>query len=230
MEKKNIVIIAVVVALVGTASLYVYSASQDAERLSISEIGEEDVGALVETTGTISQADKLSGTHHLVLKDDDGMSSIDAYVDGNVIEAVDEKDEIRPGAVVWVKGRVESHQGDINIKVSGVGDLQIKEKAYSSFTPIGSLLENPDWYEGMNVKVRGEVESIEGWENVTYFEISPLEDGNGTEYRVLGNKVYKYDHTENNTLIMGRPVVYRGEFKYDQVTGRWMVVGSEPPE
>ena len=230
MEKKQIIIVAVIVALVGTASLYVYSASQDAEEISISEIGQEDVGALVETSGTISQVDKLSGMYQIVLKDEGETASLDTYVDENVIKAVDQKEEVRPGAKLWVKGRVESYQDDINLKVSGVGDLQIKGRAYTSFTPIDSLLQNPKWYEGMNVKVRGEVESVEGWENITYFEICPLEEGNDTGYCSLANKVYQYDHTENNTLIRGRPVVYKGEFKYDQVTGRWMVIGSEPPE
>ena len=194
-EEDKLLYIAVIIALIGTSSLYLYSATQGATTIDISEIGSEDTGALIRTEGVISKVESYSDTYCITLKEKGNNSTIDVYASSKVISKMKNKSEIRTGAHLWIKGKVESYQNEINLRVTGPGEIIIKKKAYSSFTPIESILQNPEWYQGMNLKVRGRIESLEMVGNSTYMEISPLEE----EYCLLGAYIQDWDYSENRS-------------------------------
>lgn len=224
-EERKLLVIAVMISLVGTASLYLYSASQGAEEVRISEIGQEDVGALVELEGHVSELDDFGDSYQIVLKEEGSERSIEVYIKSQVLKLFGEKEELIPGAVLKVKGRLESYQDTINMRVSTHDDIEVLKPAYSSFVPLDSLLQNPGWYDGMNVKVRGNVERVKYFGNDTYFEISALDDG----YGILGNRVEGWERKDHDYIPLGRPVVFKGVFRYDAFKGQWIVRGEEPP-
>lgn len=212
--------IAVLVSLIGTASLYLYAASQQAEEVDIGDIDEEYVGAQVETEGMVMDVFDFGSSMSIVIGDPDSKDTINVFVDKNLISKMEKRDELIPGAVIWAQGRVELYEEDISINVEGPGELIIKEKAYSSFTPIKSVLENPEWYKGTNMKIKGEITFIQRYENVTLLELLDLDSG---FYQIHCS----VDRTAGDEyLLQGEPVVVKGEFDYDSRSGRWTIDGE----
>ncbi len=225
MDKKKLMTLAVVISLAGTASLYLYTASKDTVRVNISEIDHRLVGAKLEIEGIISEFHRSSSAYLISLLEEGCEDSIGVFVEDRVIHSVDEQPtEIRAGATIRLIGILEDYEGELSLRVSVPGELIIIEKAYTSFTDISNLLENPEWYSGMELKVRGSVVGIDPSSQRTYFEIEPLEGG----YHRLGCEVE--GHEEGLDIINGDPVVFKGTFLYDTGSGRWLVRGSEPPD
>ena len=142
-DEKKLLTISVIISLVGTASLYLYSANQDAESVEITEIDESMLGSHVETSGSISNIVTLEDRYLIELKEDRGNSTITTFVDNSVMSYIEEIDEVRAGAEAVVRGRVDIYEEDINLIVSRVGDFRITSTAYSSFTLVSELLDNP---------------------------------------------------------------------------------------
>lgn len=207
--------IAVIISLIGTASLYLYSASQDSLKVDISDIDREHLGSLIETQGFIRDSYTYEGSLYLTLVEEGSDESLETTIDEKVVEGIKEKDEIIPGAKVWVRGTVESYEGSLSLRVTGTGEFKIMEKAYTSFKPISSILENPEWFSGMRIKVRGCVNDIERTSEGTNFELSSLND---TYHRL---KCKLDSSTGNISLARGDPIAVKGEFNYDEYDGRW---------
>ncbi|MFO7991824.1 MAG: hypothetical protein R6U61_05975 [Thermoplasmata archaeon] len=212
--------IAVVISLIGTASLYLYAASQEAEKVNIGDIDEEYVGALVETEGMVMDVFDFGSSMSIVIGDSDSKEEVDVFVGKNLISNMEDREDLIPGAVIWTKGRVELYEEDISINVEGPGELIIKEKAYSSFTPIESILENPGWYKGTNMKIKGEITFLRRYENQTILEISDLEGGYYDIYCSVERT------STDQYLLQGDPVVIKGEFDYNSRIGRWIIEGE----
>lgn len=212
--------IAVVISLIGTASLYLYAASQEAKEVDIGDIDEEYVGALVETEGMVMDVFDFGSSMSIVIGDPNSKERLDVFVDKDLISDMEERDELIPGAVIWTKGRVELYEEDISINVEGPGELIVKEIAYSSFTPIKSILENPEWYQGTNMKIKGEITFLQRYENTTVLEISDLEGGFYSVYC----RVNRTPH--DDYLLDGEPVIIKGEFDYYSGSGRWTIEGE----
>ncbi|MGM0405511.1 MAG: hypothetical protein ACQEQM_05155, partial [Thermoplasmatota archaeon] len=208
LDEKKLLTIAVIISLIGTASLYLYSANQDAERVEITEIDENMLGSQVETSGFISNIVTLEDRHMMELKEDEGNTTITAFVDNRVLSYIDEKDEVRAGAEVFVSGRIDIYEGEMNMIVSRAGDFRIIENALSSFTVPSELLDNPEWHGGMEHKIRGEVFSINSAGEDTIIELKPL---NGDDC-ILMVKIKGWDFTETYSISRGNVIVVKGSF------------------
>lgn len=232
LSEKRLLQIAVIVALLGTASLYLYSANQSVNEVKISEIEEKDLGAQVKMQGVITKIDKVADLYMIELKEKGTDQSIQAMVDQETMESVDSKEHLVPGATLQVSGKVQSYQGELNLQVSKTEGVILQEKAYSSFTPISSLLQNPNWFKGMDVKVNGEVKDLRkvGNEisvvNDTSLDIAPI-DGYTNRLNVY---VEGWDYRDNYGVTLDDNIVVKGEFVYDSFRGRWKIVTSEKPE
>lgn len=222
-SKEKLMTIAVLVSLLGTASLYIYTASRDTVSAGLSEIDHRLVGTKVETNGVISSVRKLSSSYLINIMEHGYDGGLDLFVEGNVVNGLDEPAELIPGARVWVRGILEDYEGSLSLRVSVPGELVVTENAYTSFLEIGRLLDNPDWHSGMELKVRGRVVRVEDSYNGIFFEISSLDGG----FNILG---CEFVNSTRIDIMPGDNVVFKGVFSYDNFTGRYIIRGSEPPE
>ncbi len=225
-DKEKFIVLAIAVALIGTASLYIYTARRDVERVDIADIDHDFAGMKVEVEGYINEVRGLQSIYLLNLLGEKKDETLSVVIEEQVMGSIEEQNEIMPGANVRVRGVVELYENEVSLRVTVPGELIILEEAYSKFTSISSLLENPEWYSGMEVKVRGKVTDLETIRSGTYFEIEQLEGG----YHRLGCFVEDIDLSEDFYMVSGDPVVFKGTFLYDTSTGRWLVRGLEPPD
>ncbi len=226
MDKNKLMTLAVVISLAGTASLYLYTASRDTLRMNISDIDHRLVGTRVETEGIISSVRKLQTSYLLSLLEEGCDTHLEAFVEGRVVEAMDDPVDMIPGARVRLRGILEDYEGKLSLRVSVPGELEILENAYSSFTHISVLLENPQWYSGMELKVMGKVVSTHTSSRALCFEIEQIEGG----YHRLGCEFECSDTVSTINMMNGDPVTFEGTFLYDTGTGRWIIRGTKPPE
>lgn len=226
LSEKRLLQIAVIVALLGTASLYVYSANQSVNKVKISEIEEKDIGANIKTEGVIEQIDNIGNIYKIVLKEKNTDHTIVAMVGEETIESFRSKEHLVPGATLVISGKLKSYQGELNLEVSKTGSLMLKERAYSSFTSIDRLLQERYWYEDMNVTVRGSVDDIRKLGDGMRIELAPLQGPNHS----LEIYVKEWDYTDRYGVVMGDIVEVEGRFTYDTFHGRWKIVTDEAPE
>lgn len=226
LDEKRLLQIAVIVALLGTVSLYIYSANQSVEKVAISDIEEKDLGANIKTEGVIEQIDAVGEVYMIDLKEKGTDQTIVAMADKTTVDDLESKEYMVPGATLVVTGKLESYQGELNLKVSKSDGLVLKERAYSSFTPIDSLLRDPGWYEDMNISVRGTIDGMHKMGNGTSVEIVPL-DSRTNRLEVY---VERWDYSDQYGVTLGDHVEIRGKFIYDPFHGRWKIVAQEIPE
>ena len=225
-DKNKLMVIAVAISLFGTASLYIYTASRDVVRVSISDMGMDLIGVKVETHGVVSEARHLKSSSLLSLREEESDGILAVYIEGQVMDVLHEPGELRPGAKVRLRGVLEEYAGELSLRISVPGELVIIERAYSSFTDIACILDKPEWYSGMDLKVRGKVVHISPSWRGTFFEIESLNGG----FQRLGCEMTDVNLTVGNNIVSGTTLVFRGTFGYDRGTGRWMLTGSEPPD
>ncbi|GEM_PF-2043345 len=225
LSREKLLSVAVIVSLIGVSSLYLFSAQQSTFRRDLSEIDESLVDSRLVTQGTISEKNDFQHTILLTLQEEGHHDSLTVAIDKDIIEDVlDELHELRPGAKVEVEGLLEDYEGDLSLRVDELGEISIKEKAQSSFIEFSSLLENPTWYQNMEVKVRGEV-----------IEKSNSSEGSALTLSSLEDDEYWYEITcfLDDTIeeqVLGKPAVIVGEWTYDNSRGRWKLEGTEDLE
>ncbi len=224
LNKDQLLTIAVIVSVIGISFLYLFSAQQSTVRLNVSEIDEGMIGSRVMTQGTISRLNWFDYIVLLDLKEEDHHGTLTVAIEKQIIEdVVEDEKELKAGAKVEVEGLLEDYQGDLSLNVDELGGISILEKAHSRFTEFSSLLENPEWYEGMEVKVRGDVVEKRNTPQETTLILSSHQDSN-----------YRYELTciidgwEEEKEIHGKPVVVEGEWIYDNTSGRWILEASNP--
>ncbi len=225
LSREKLLSVAVIVSLIGVSSLYLFSAQQTTFRRDLSEIDESLVDSRLVTQGTISEKNDFQHTILLTLQEEGHLNSLTVAIDKDIIEDVlDEVHELRPGAKVEVEGLLEDYEGDLSLRVDELGEISIKEKAQSSFIEFSSLLENPTWYQNMEVKVRGEVIEKSNSSEGSTLTLSSLEDD---EYWY--ELTCFWDDTIEEPLL-GKPAVIVGEWTYDNSRGRWMLEATEDLE
>ncbi len=222
LSKKQILTIAVVVSLLGVSTLYLFSSQQSTRRVAISEIDETMMGTRVMTEGFVSEVGWFSWTVVLTLREPGEVEGLTVAFDREIADDLEEdKYEIREGAKLKVEGKLEEYEGDLNLRVDSMGELSVEKKAYSSFTEISSLLENPRWYEGMGVKVRGDiVEEVKS--DHTTLIISSLD----YSHYELTCEIKDWNPEEE---LIGRPAVVKGNWGYENNVGLWRLTSDEPP-
>ncbi len=225
LNRDQILTIAVVVSIVGISSLYLFSSQQTTRRVSISEIDDTMIGSQIVTEGFVSDVGWFSWTVIVELKEPDRPEGLTVAFDRELADELGEdKKEIRPGAKLSVEGKLEEYEGDLNLRVESINGLSIEEKAYSSFTDITFLLENPRWYESMGVKIRGDVieEQTCSSSNHTVLIVSSFE---APSYE-LTCEVKNWDPEAD---LIGSPVALEGYWEYDEHKGQWKLVSYESP-
>ncbi len=225
-SKDRLLFIAVLVSVIGTASLFLLTASSGVDQASISEIDEDYVGRAIKIQGTVAEVSSYEDTVYIDLKEKGFNDTLQVKLSKEQLEQIDEKEEIKPGAVITAKGMIDEYKGQYNLEVKDSYGIKLEKNAYYSYIQISSLLENPEWYEGMNIKVRGEVVSIGESYGGSDLEICTLGGG----YKQVNCHIKDWPQKENVTILKKTPVVVKGEYKYDSYTGRWEIVSDSSPE
>ena len=223
-SKDRLLFIAVLVSVIGTASLFLLTASSGVDQANISEINEDFVGRKVEVKGTVAEVSSYKDTVYIDMKEKGSNRTLQVKLTKKQLDKIDEKEEIKPGAVITARGMIDEYKGQYNLKIQDSYGIELEKKAYYSYIQISSLLDNPEWYEVMNVKVRGEIVSVGGSYGGSDIEIFRLGGG----YNQVNCHIK--DWNQNDTILKKTPVVIKGEYKYDSYTGRWEIVSDDPPE
>ncbi len=211
-------------ALLGTSALFVLSASQEPPQVAVGDIDGEYLDTVVKTQGYVMDRRLFHGTFHVSIREPEDEHKITVLINSDVMEDVDGKEYMIPGAIVYFQGRVEQYGRQYRMRVSNPGDMRMVERARSSFTPIESILENPTWYEGTNVRVRGEVKDLWTISRGTHIVICPLDN----PYRRLSCEVDGW-HVDRD-MAKGDHIVIDGFFEYSQYKGMWVLRSEGRPE
>ncbi len=221
--KQKILTFAVIFSLIGISSLYIFSGQRASRDIRISKIDEGLVGSRISTEGNISEISWFSYMVLFELKEKETEEALTVNCERDMIEDLeDKKTQLTTGARVRVEGKLERYEGEINLKVDSNGGLSVIREAYSSFTPISHVLENPRWHENMNIKVRGEITNRTDSDLGEEVTITGLQDD---RYR-LRCEIESPEEYEDKELL-GKPVVLKGRLTYYNKRGYWKLRCSE---
>jgi len=216
LDKQKILTIAVIFSMIGISTLYIFSAQSSTRKMNISEINEELLGSRVRTEGVISE---ISWFRYMVLfeiKEKGGEESLTVVCDRDIVDTDEKRNEMVAGVEVMVEGELEEYEGEINLRIDSIGELSIVNKAISSFTPLSEILENPEWYEGMKVRVRGEIIEVDKSTETPSIILTDLES---RRYELQCEIVDDLYNDEKD--ILGYPAVLVGYIRYESETGTW---------
>ncbi len=190
MDRRVIALnLAIIVIL---SALYFYEANIPPTKVEIGELSKH-VGEYVEIEGivlTVSDDGKSAK-----ISDEKFQNSATIYSDFQL--------RLSPGSTVVVKGIVEKYSNSYEIAPRGRSDIQVKSDSLFMSMPV--LLQNPQRYVGLHVKVYG---------HVVYWKLIYLNvtDGeNFGHFYVYGNyegekKTYFYGTVKNGSLRLENPL------------------------
>jgi len=216
LDKQKILTFAVIFSIIGISTLYLFSAQSSNREMNIREINEELLGSRIRTEGVISDISWFGYMVLFEIKEKGYEDSLTVVCDRDIIETEEERNEMVPGATVMVEGELEEYEGEINLRIDTIGKLDIKEKAVSSFTPLSEILENPEWYEGMKVRVRGEIIEVDNSSQISTIVLTDLE----SERYELKSEIVEDLYNKEKAMV-GYPAVLEGHMRYDSQTGHW---------
>ncbi len=227
LDNHRFLAIAITVSIIGVLGLYFYATSISPEEMAIADIGEDDIGSLVRLNGTIKSTKTLEdGSASLELVDVNTNASIVIYIHQDRYEEyiMDNPGHVIPGAVFEFTGTIEEYQGAFELVVSSSDWMTRLADAGGTMTSAHQLLDSPDLYDGMTVRVGGTLES-------PYL----ISDANGTKgmgfelEEIHDNRTYRltcvvFDDDMIGDYETGSLVEVVGTFQYYAGTGSWQVM------
>ncbi len=222
--KDKLLFTAALVSLLGTAVLFVYASSRSELTIDIEEIGSEHVGRKVTTKGYIASMGSYGETFYMDLRATHSEYEIHLRCEQGMLDSFEDGHELIPGALVEVSGIVEESGNRQTLRLLHSEEIEVLEPALTSFTPFDSILENPEWYEGMELKVRGEVKEIRPIYQGTLIVLGPLDEG----YHRLTIEISGW-YNEEMKVVRDDVVVVEGPFVYRSSKGTWMIRSDRVP-
>ncbi len=222
-EGDRVLFAVCLLSLLGTSFLFLLSASQEPPEIDIVDIDDSYLDTVIITRGYVMDLRNYYGTSHVTVRDPEDTDEIAVLIDPDVMEDIKDKEHVIPGATFSFQGRVEQYGSSIRLRVDSSNAVKLVEKTRSSFIPIDSILENPRWYEGTNIKIRGEVKDLWTISRGTHLILSPLEH----PYRRLSCEVDNW-YVEDE-VVKGDWVVIEGVLEYSQWKGMWVLRSEEVP-
>lgn len=125
-ERPKLLTIVIAFSLIGVIGLYLYSISLEPKRMAIKDIGEDDIGSLVEVEAYIKDL-WITEYNNLIitLVDPQTNHTLTVFVVSDVYENLNNKEELTPGAEIIVKGEVCEYEGKLEIKVTSTDGIKI---------------------------------------------------------------------------------------------------------
>jgi DNA/RNA endonuclease YhcR with UshA esterase domain len=125
-ERPKLLTIVIAFSLIGVIGLYLYSISLEPKRMAIKDIGEDDIGSLVEVEAYIEDLYVTKNNNLIItLIDRQTNHTLTVFVVSDVYENLNNKEELTPGAEVIVKGEVCEYEGELEIKVTSSNGIRI---------------------------------------------------------------------------------------------------------
>lgn len=161
MKRRRTLVFSLALSVACTLGLYVYAWSINPRVLPISNIGYDDVGAMIRTEGHARSVESLgSGSLKIDLIDYGDFAAIPVFISGAAVASIPFVNEIIPGALIRVAGEVQEFRGMTEIAVSDGTKVELLSPASSNRLDLSTIALNPGTFSGMEVLVRGEVVDI----------------------------------------------------------------------
>ena len=136
-ERPKLLTIVIAFSLIGVIGLYLYSISLEPKRMAIKDIGEEDIGSLVEVEAYIEDLYVTKNNNLIItLIDHQTNHTLTVFVVSDVYENLNNKEELTPGAKIIVNGEVCEYEGELEIKVTssnGIRIIIVKDETFYTF-------------------------------------------------------------------------------------------------
>jgi DNA/RNA endonuclease YhcR with UshA esterase domain len=233
METRKLIALVISFSLLGIFGLYAYAVSIEAKTQPIADIDSKDLGSLVEVEGYIKEVKMWQdGDLSLVLADYESGESIDVNVDAGAVQNLLDQEKMVPGAKVKVSGLVEDYKGELLIHVMSSEGVIVTQQASTITLPLNVILERPEVFEGIEVKVRGtvwEIEEIESLEAITFTLQNSSEGGYYSVSCIVFNMTRLVDMNDKS-ISQGSGVIFSGNFEYYAQNGIWQIQTYEGKE
>lgn len=218
LDRKEILILALTVSLVGISSLYVITAQNPSESIDLNEVNEDLLGSRVKTEGYVSDMRWYGQTVLIELEENE--TSLTIVTNTEILDKLEKEEErVERGSKIQIEGNIEEYDGEIQARVDSIEDIELKKRSFYGHINISELLENPEWYEGVKVTVRGRITNLRFDEDGTkMIDINSLDhDG----YRLTSR--CDLELIENLEDLKGNPVVIEGRLFYESEIGSWVL-------
>ncbi len=233
MDTKKLIALVVSISLLGIFGLYAYAISIQAKTQSIADIDSKDLGSLVEVEGYIKDVKMWQdGELNLILVDYESGESIDVNVDAEAVQNLPDQEKMIPGARVKVSGLVEDYKGELLIHVMSSKGVKVIQQATSTTIPLNVILNRPEVFEGIEVKVRGTVWNIEEIEsiNAIMFILQNSSDGNYYSVGCIVFNMTRLIDMNDKSISHGSDIIFTGIFEYYAQNGIWQIQTYEGKE
>ncbi len=190
-SEKAVLIIAVV-AILGTAGVYVVQCTMTPEKISMNELSNH-IGEFVNLRALVLYYHNTTNGMLLEITDTNFTSDAYAYLEFHT--------NIAPGCTVDLEGYVQSYHNSPEIIVKNKKDIIVTSKSLKLTLKI--LLKNPDYYRGLLITVKGKITRSKELVNRSQIEIT---DGINTAWLYVPggysgeNRAYFYGFVKNGTL------------------------------
>lgn len=156
MDRTRIGLVLLSVTLLGTAGLYFYVGSIEAQDRQIGTIDDSDEGKLVRIEGVVNDVRYGNTTTRFELVDPDNGDIIDVFCSFKVSGPV--KAHLVPGAGVVLVGNVAMYDDRPELVVDTGGDIEVVAYPASNVVRMAVIYQNKGSFVDMTVTVKGKVQ------------------------------------------------------------------------
>lgn len=231
MDRRVMLAVATVLSFTGVLGLYFYSCSLEPVHVRLGDIGTEDVGNVIRTSGFVTdQYSTSSGDMILELSDYEDGSTISVYIPTNVVSSLDETESLLPGTQVEVVGQVQEYMDELELTINSADDLRILRSPDEVEVTIEMLARIPELFEGQDMTVSGQIKNMKstgawtenGFVPATSFQLrySGKRSNYTMDCLLIGHDVSKDFH-------QGQPVKFTGIFEYHEPEAKYRIVSEE---
>lgn len=223
-DDRKLLISVTALALVGVLGLFIYSSTLEPLSLEIGEIGEEHVGKIIRTQGTLTKVRMAAGgSLSMTICDFNTSSSISVFYSPDSGSA---PAGLLPGALIRIEGEVEIYEGSVEISVAKASQITLLMPANSTEYSLHVLMESLQMFDGLNVSTTGQIADIE--------PIYSADGLIGTGFSIVGefeNKTYClecfcYDRDISVSFSDWDAVIVTGRISYYTANGSWQMTAE----
>lgn len=232
-EKPKLLVLVILITLAGIFGIYAYAVSIEGKMVSISDLGSQHIGSLVEVKGHIKEVNTGKGGElSLVLVDYDSGETVDVDIDSEAVKNLPHQEKLIPGAKVQVNGLVEDYKGNLLIYVTSSEGIKLLQTAKSNTLSLNVILKRPEVFEGVLVVVRGYVWDIEEIKSIGAFTFI-IQNSSGGEYYSVNCIIFNmtvFRDRDGKNIQNGDEVIFEGTFDYYEKEGIWQIQSYEGKE
>ncbi len=191
----------IIFSILGILVLYSISSFCKPSYVEISKIPEYE-GKEIITNGTVKQISETKYGNQIITIEDNKTS---------VLVFSEEKTDVEYGDIIKVQGKVQKYEKSYEIIVENKQGIEIINRWDNKTIPLWQLSLDPSRYVGINIKVKGFIDSI-------YNSYFTLKDTNKSETIVVsysgGNSLY---------LDSKKEIIVKGVFTFDSENFRYVI-------